>query len=523
MVVTYPQGRQAPARPNAAAGTPMLTVSRAQLGPLIQAMGLPRNTLSAVFDLPEGSTAPPGWQNFGQWEQAALQLALPLLASPALVARTRAVFDETRFLATWIVTGSGNEPALTPYLMLAHDEAADTFQLKPVLNRETVARSFLPYLDTGLAVMGGDAFDLPVGAFGLLVALCDLVRRARYSAGLDHSPAPQQFTIHDIELALADGRENGDPRWLLPHLLAIRPDLPALPDPSRWLPVLKSRGWLANGADPVMLSETGQRLAHFLDQRLAMFSFWVVGATKQGELASRSSIFVRCPWHIWCFDVGSEDGVTATGAPVDVGTAYGLLQDLLTPVGAPRPVQAPSPAPGPAPAPSAPEAPSRAGEPLPRDAAHPAPAAARRPDSGTVMRQPAVPQPQLGQLLVIEGSQAGQVFTLGGQATLGRSAECTIRLEDEQASRRHARLSQQGGSWVLEDLGSRNGTLVNGQRIGQAVLLQAGDWVRIGNSLFQISGPGRVEPVASEPSCPHCAQTVSSGARFCRHCGKSIP
>jgi len=433
-----------------------------------------------------------------------------LLASPALVARTRAVFDEERFLATWIVTGSSNDPALTPYLLLAHDEARDLFQIKPVLNRETVARSFLPYLDTGLAVTAGDAFELPLGAFGLLVALCDLVRRARFSAGLDHAPLPQQFAIRDIELALADGRQQADPRWLLPHLLAIRPDLPAAAELVRWLPELHSRGWLVGGPDPVSLSESGLRLARALDQRLVLLTFWVVGATPQGALASRAALFVRSPWHIWCFDAGGEDGYTASGASVDVAAAYGLLQDLLTPVGVPRPVERQRQKPEPAPA-----RPAKARRKSPaRPAPQPAPAQA----SGS-----ASPRPPAWQLVIRQGAQAGRAFPLDGPITLGRSAENTIPLEDDQASRRHARIDPQGGAWVLEDLGSRNGTFVNGQRIGQAVRLQAGDQVQMGNTFFQVTGPGRAEPAAAGPICPHCGQPVGDGVRFCRHCGQPLP
>jgi hypothetical protein len=323
---------------------PMVTVPRAQVAAQILALGLPRNTLSAAFDLPESGEVSASWPTHGPEEQATLQVALPLLASPALVARARAVLDDGLALATWIVTGSSNDPALTPYLLLAHDEKADSFRMRVMEDRQAVARTFLPYLDAGLPATESEAFELPVEAFALLVALCDLQRRARFGAGLDHVAVPQQFTAKDIELALADAREHGDVRWVLPHVLAIRPDLPAAPDLARGLAALAAGGWVVSRTAPVSLSESGARLARALDQRLALLSFWVAGATPEGELASRSSLFVRSPWEIWCFDVGGVDGRAATGAAVDVATAYGLLQDLLTPVGVPWALQAVQPA-----------------------------------------------------------------------------------------------------------------------------------------------------------------------------------
>jgi pSer/pThr/pTyr-binding forkhead associated (FHA) protein len=116
----------------------------------------------------------------------------------------------------------------------------------------------------------------------------------------------------------------------------------------------------------------------------------------------------------------------------------------------------------------------------------------------------------------------GQSFSLDGQTTLGRSSKNMIRLDDQEASRQHARISPQGGWWVLEDLGSRNGTFVNGKRLGQAVALRAGDEIEMGDTLLRVSGPGKVEPVAAKPVCSHCGQTSSEGAGFCRHCGQAL-
>jgi pSer/pThr/pTyr-binding forkhead associated (FHA) protein len=68
------------------------------------------------------------------------------------------------------------------------------------------------------------------------------------------------------------------------------------------------------------------------------------------------------------------------------------------------------------------------------------------------------------QLVMRSGSASGTVFPLTEQEiTFGRDAENTIPLPDAGVSRRHARLTLQGNAYVLEDLGSTNGTLVEGQ------------------------------------------------------------
>lgn len=494
------------------ASAPIVTVPRSQVAAQIQTLGLPRNALGAIFELPEGSTAVASWQTFGPEEQAALQLALPLLACPALVTRTRAMIDEGHFLSTWIVTGSGNDPALTPYLLLAHDEDRDHFQMKPVLNRDTVARSLMPYLDAGLPTLSGEAFELPVKAFALLVTLCDLVRRARFSAGLDHAPVPEQFTTQDIERALADARESPDPRWLLPHLLAIRPDLSEDLDPIREIQTLASHGWLTARTGTVSLTEPGISFALALDRRISMIAFWTVGATPQGDLASRSTLFIRSPWQLWCFDVGGEDGLAAIGAPVDVAAAYGLVQDLLTPVGVPRPMQENVAAP----------APPKAST-LRLTAVQPVTGPAVKSHEATKTAQPKGRRLLPIQLVAIEGTLAGEVFALDDQATLGRSDENTIQLDDELASRRHARIGSQGDAWIMEDLGSRNGTFVNRERIGQAVPLKPGDQIQIGNTLFKVAVMGQAQPAPAQPTCPHCGHQVPPTAQFCRYCGGSLP
>ena len=118
-----------------------------------------------------------------------------------------------------------------------------------------------------------------------------------------------------------------------------------------------------------------------------------------------------------------------------------------------------------------------------------APAAAPRPRQNAGARQPAEPRPAAlpRQLVVTEGSLQGTTLTLGTSAiTIGRAADCTLVIDDEFASGRHARISSQGGQWVLEDLGSTNGTYVRKEQVQGPVALPARVPVRIGRTVLEL-------------------------------------
>src|SRR4051812_8688637 len=66
-------------------------------------------------------------------------------------------------------------------------------------------------------------------------------------------------------------------------------------------------------------------------------------------------------------------------------------------------------------------------------------------------------------LIVLAGSNVGEMYRVDeGETFIGRGQGTTIRLNDDGISRRHARLVQEGGAVLIEDLKSSNGTLVNG-------------------------------------------------------------
>ncbi len=92
--------------------------------------------------------------------------------------------------------------------------------------------------------------------------------------------------------------------------------------------------------------------------------------------------------------------------------------------------------------------------------------------------QPATPA---GRLLLSGGPEAGQVFALSkALLTIGRGSECDVVIADDSISRQHAQILRQESGWYVQDLGSRNGTAVNGQRLSAPQRLEDGDTLTIG-------------------------------------------
>lgn len=91
------------------------------------------------------------------------------------------------------------------------------------------------------------------------------------------------------------------------------------------------------------------------------------------------------------------------------------------------------------------------------------------------------------QLIMRQGPTPGATFALeGDQITVGRDSTNEIVINDVEISRRHARLNFQGGKYVLEDLGSTNGTFVNGQRLAGPRVLKAGEVVSFGEQIVLV-------------------------------------
>jgi sigma-B regulation protein RsbU (phosphoserine phosphatase) len=101
--------------------------------------------------------------------------------------------------------------------------------------------------------------------------------------------------------------------------------------------------------------------------------------------------------------------------------------------------------------------------------------------------KPSLPMPHL---VFVAGPNAGRRYKLGeGDYVIGRRSDCQIFVPDMRVSRQHARLHRENGGWQLEDLGSNNGTFVNGSRIQQAVIKHQ-DEIQIANNRIRVEMPG---------------------------------
>ena len=130
------------------------------------------------------------------------------------------------------------------------------------------------------------------------------------------------------------------------------------------------------------------------------------------------------------------------------------------------------------------------------------------------------------QFVMRSGPTPGVTFPLeGDQLTIGRDSSNGVAIDDAEVSRRHARLTFQGGKFVIEDLGSTNGTFVNGQRLAGPAVLRPGDVVSLGEqivlmydaismdagaTLAAVRKSSRPTPVAPQAAAPAPAPVYAS-------------
>jgi pSer/pThr/pTyr-binding forkhead associated (FHA) protein len=91
------------------------------------------------------------------------------------------------------------------------------------------------------------------------------------------------------------------------------------------------------------------------------------------------------------------------------------------------------------------------------------------------------------ELVVTGGNLAGTTITLADQQiTIGRAGDATLVLTDDYASTRHARIYPQNGEWIVEDLGSTNGTYLDRQKVSAPTPLPVGVPIRIGKTVLEL-------------------------------------
>lgn len=110
-------------------------------------------------------------------------------------------------------------------------------------------------------------------------------------------------------------------------------------------------------------------------------------------------------------------------------------------------------------------------------------------------------------LLVVQGQPAGKVLAFApGTYFLGRGPECHIRFNSDWVSRQHCQIRFTRDALFVRDLGSRNGTLVNGRLITAEEKLGEGDQIQIGPLVFEV----RASPPAAVPDLPHLGEGLAA-------------
>jgi hypothetical protein len=115
-------------------------------------------------------------------------------------------------------------------------------------------------------------------------------------------------------------------------------------------------------------------------------------------------------------------------------------------------------------------------------------AGSRPPKAGRQPRAQRAPQRAAPtKLVVVQGERAGTVIDLTGvPITVGRANDSTLVVTDDYASSRHARIYPQDGQWIVEDLGSTNGTYLGRTKVSRPMPVPPGVPVRIGKTVIEL-------------------------------------
>jgi FHA domain-containing protein len=112
-------------------------------------------------------------------------------------------------------------------------------------------------------------------------------------------------------------------------------------------------------------------------------------------------------------------------------------------------------------------------------------------DVSSATRQAQLPARSAGALIIVGHDdevllEAGARYPLAPLTTLGRASTCSVVIPDSFASNDHAHVFQRGGQWWLEDMHSRNGTVLNDVPVSEPMVLSSGDVISIGRVKLRV-------------------------------------
>ncbi|WP_072314722.1 FHA domain-containing protein FhaB/FipA [Agrococcus sp. Marseille-P2731] len=106
---------------------------------------------------------------------------------------------------------------------------------------------------------------------------------------------------------------------------------------------------------------------------------------------------------------------------------------------------------------------------------------------GTASAAPSAERGQAGRIVITSGPRAGLELELPETGlTIGRSSGSGLQIKDDYTSTNHAKIVRWRDQWVVQDLGSTNGTFVEGKRISESTTVRVGSSVRIGTTTFEL-------------------------------------
>lgn len=156
---------------------------------------------------------------------------------------------------------------------------------------------------------------------------------------------------------------------------------------------------------------------------------------------------------------------------------FRVVRAVWAEINPPKPGRAPAPAPA-APAARAPS--RRQARKAAKAAPLPAPVVV-----GAGVAAPAPAPAAAPHLVVLEpADQRGRTYPLGDELTVGRAAGCQVTIDDTYVSQIHARVFAREGQYLVEDLGSTNGTYLNRKKVSGPMVMQPGDQLQVGNTVM---------------------------------------